>query len=108
MTSCARAAFLALILLSRNDAQRLPEGAAQPPNAEDHRLPNGKSQTEEILKSDTQRSLDDAKQLVQLATALEKNLEQEGAHDVLSLADIRRTEEIEKLAKRIRGRMRRY
>ncbi len=70
-------------------------------------LPNGKNRTEAILKSDQERSLADAKELVTISTALEKDLEAQGAQDVLSIVDIHRTEDIEKLAKRIRGRIKR-
>jgi hypothetical protein len=79
-----------------------------PPKEEkDHKLPNGKSQNEEILKADHQKSLEDAAALVELAQELQKDLETDGRH-VLSLASLKKTEEIEKIAKRIRGRMRRF
>ncbi len=84
-------------------ARHLPDD--QPPA--EVRLPNGKLQMDEILKSDRERSMQDAKQLVDMAQALEKDIEQSNSQQVLSLVDIRRTEEIEKIAKRIRGRMRR-
>ena len=73
---------------------------------EDVLLPNGKSQKEEILKADHKLNLDDARRLVEVAQGLKAELEK---HDqqVLSLNAIRNTEEIEKLAKRIRGRLRR-
>ncbi len=77
-------------------------GPETPPN-----LPNGKNRTEAILKSDQEKSLADAKELVLLSSALEKDLEAQGAQDVLSIVDLHHTEDIEKLAKRIRGRMRR-
>ena len=71
------------------------------------RLPNGKLQQDEILKQEHNRSLQDARQLVELSQALQKDIEQAGA-TVLSISSIHRTEEIEKLAKRIRSRMRGY
>lgn len=71
------------------------------------RLPNGKLQQDELLKSDHERSLEDARQLVVLAQSLQKDLEQAGPN-VLTLTGVHKTEEIEKLAKRIRGRLRRY
>jgi hypothetical protein len=69
-------------------------------------LPNGKSQKEEILKADHKLNLDDARRLVEVAQGLKAELEKRG-QQVLSLNAIRNTEEIEKLAKRIRGRLRR-
>ena len=71
------------------------------------RLPSGKRQIDEILKSDRDKSVDDVKQLIEMAQALQKDLEARESQQVLSLSDIHRTEEIEKIAKRIRSRMRR-
>ena len=73
----------------------------------DIKLPNGKSQREEILKADHQQDLKEAAALVELALALQQELEKNDRH-VVSVSSIRKTEEIEKLAKRIRGRIRRF
>jgi len=43
------------------------------------------------------------KQLIESAQALQKDLERKDSQQVLSLNDVHRTEEIEKLAKRIQG-----
>ncbi len=76
------------------------------PNA-DTKLPNGKSQREEILKADYQKNLKDAAELVELSQSLQEEMEKETRH-VLSISSLKKTEEIEKLAKRIRSRMRRF
>jgi hypothetical protein len=84
--------------------------AQQPaPRREDDvpRLPDGRSQLEEILKSEHQASLKDAAALVKLSEELKIELEKSGRH-VLSVGMIKKTEEIEKLAKRIRSRLKRY
>ncbi|MCS7025160.1 MAG: hypothetical protein NZV14_10185 [Bryobacteraceae bacterium] len=84
--------------------------AQQPgPRREDDfpRLPDGRSQLEEILKADHNASLKDAAELVRLSEELKLELEKSGRH-VLSLGMIKKTEEIEKLAKRIRSRLKRY
>jgi len=73
----------------------------------DRKLPNGKSQSEEILKADHAKSLQDLKQITELSQSLAAEMERDTSH-VLSLNSIRKTEEIEKLARRIRGRMRRF
>ncbi|MBL8227002.1 MAG: hypothetical protein JNL98_00935 [Bryobacterales bacterium] len=84
---------------------------AQPPapRREDDipRLPDGRSQLEEILKSDHKASLKDAADLMKLSEELKIELEKSGRH-VLSVGMIKKTEEIEKLAKRIRSRLKRY
>ena len=73
---------------------------------EDVLLPNGKSQKEEILKVEHKLNLDDARRLVEVAQGLKAEFEKSDAR-VLSVNAIRNTEEIEKIAKRIRGRLRR-
>jgi hypothetical protein len=78
-------------------------GEVEPP-AEDIRLPNGKLQRDEILKAEYQKSLDDARELSKLAADLKLELEKND-RNVLSLATLKKTEEIEKLAKRIHDRL---
>ena len=73
---------------------------------EEPKLPDGKSQREAILKEEHKRSLSDAAELVKLSEELKAELEKNDRH-VVSLASIRKCDEIEKLAKRIRGRLRR-
>lgn len=81
---------------------------SQAPKKEDPiRLPDGRSQTEEILKADHQQNLKDAAELLKLAEDLKAELEKNDRH-VLSLGLLKKTEDIEKLSKRIRGRMKRY
>ena len=95
-----------LILLA---AQASPQADRPRPDQAEHdmRLPNGKSQREEILKADHQKSLQEAAQLVDLAESLKQDLEKNDRH-VLSISSLKKTEEIEKLAKRIRSRLRRF
>jgi hypothetical protein len=75
-----------------------------PPSEGDVPLPNGKSQQDEILKADHQRDLKDAAQLIELAEQLKLELEKNDRH-VLSISSLKKTEEIEKLAKRIHARL---
>lgn len=81
---------------------------AQLPREEpDWKLPSGKSQKEEILKADYEQSLRDAERLVKLSEEFKAELEKQGRH-VLSVQTLRKIEEIEKLARRIRSRLRRF
>lgn len=73
---------------------------------EDVLLPNGKWQKEEILKAEHKLNLEDSRRLAEVAQGLKAEFEKHDAL-VLSVNAIRNTEEIEKLAKRIRGRLRR-
>ncbi len=70
------------------------------------RLPSGRSQKEEILKADYEQSLRDAERLVKLSGEFKEELEKQGRH-VLSVSTLRKIEEIERLARRIRSRLRR-
>ncbi len=85
---------------------RSQPGPAQQPQ-EEVRLPSGKLQKEEILKVEHQNSLKDAAEILKLAEALKAELEKNDYH-VLPLASVKKTEEIERLAKRIRSRLRRF
>jgi hypothetical protein len=71
---------------------------------EDQRLPNGKSQRDEIIKQQHADSLKDADSLVAAAEELRDELKRAGNY-VVPVNSVRKTEEIEKLAKRIRGRL---
>jgi hypothetical protein len=74
---------------------------------EDVKLPNGKSQREEMLKAEYQRSLEDSAALVKAAEDLKIELEKNDSH-VLSVSALKQLDTIEKLSKRIRGRIRRF
>src|SRR5579863_7233915 len=102
------ASLLLLVVVAALFAQ-LPPDTPNPPRRDDTpvRLPNGKLQSEEILKDDYKKNLKDAQELIDLAESLKMGLEK-GEQHVLSLNDLKKTEEIEKLAKRIRSRIRRY
>jgi hypothetical protein len=84
-----------------------PQAVPPPAPDQDTRLPSGKSQQDEILKADHEKDLKDAAQLIELSEQLKEELEKNDRH-VLSISSLRKTEEIEKLAKRIRSRLRRY
>jgi hypothetical protein len=69
------------------------------------RMPDGKSQKEEILKAEHQQNLKDAAELADLAEQLKADLEKNDRY-ILSMATLKKTDDIEKLAKRIRSRLR--
>jgi hypothetical protein len=92
-------------------AQQLPRGRQFPPqqpqspqSPDEIRLPNGRLQRDEILKAEYQKSVDDARELSKLADELKLDLEKND-RNVLSLGMLKKTEEIEKIAKRIRDRL---
>jgi hypothetical protein len=91
---------LVLVLSSPGQTPRQTEPA-------EPRLPDGRSQKEEILKADHAKSLDDASELMKLSEELKIDLEKNDRH-VLSVATLKKLDEMEKLVKRIRGRMKRF
>jgi hypothetical protein len=84
-------------------ASALAQRGGQPP--EETRLPNGKLQSDEILKAEYEANVKDAAELADLATQLKLDLEKNDRF-VLSMATLKKTDDIEKLAKRIRSRLR--
>lgn len=74
------------------------------PNEDDDRLPNGKSQKNEIAKEEHQQALKEAGDLLAAAQQLKDELQKAGDY-VVPLTSVKKTEEIERLAKRIRGRL---
>ena len=84
-----------------------PGTRGDPLDQSDVKLPNGKSQADAIIKADYERSLKDAAQLIELAEQLKIDLEKNERH-IVSVGTIRKTEEIEKIAKRIRSRLKRF
>jgi hypothetical protein len=79
----------------------------RPSEPPEPRLPDGRSQKEQILKADHEKSLEDADELMQLSEELKIDLEKNDRH-VLSVSTLKKLDEMEKLVRRIRGRMKRF
>jgi hypothetical protein len=71
---------------------------------EERRLPNGKSRDNAIAKQQHEDALKDAADLVAAAQDLKSALERAGDY-VVDVSTVKKTEEIEKLARHIRGRL---
>jgi hypothetical protein len=102
---------LALMVLCASFAQA-PKSISDPPvwpdpREPEARLPDGRLQKEEILKADYKKNLDEAAELAKLADALKADLEKNTRY-VVSLQTLKKIDEIEKLAKNIRGRLKKY
>jgi hypothetical protein len=98
------AALAARLLPAQTDPHQdqLPVPGVQP---DDVRLPNGKLQRDAILKADYESNVKDARALIDLTKSFELDLEKSDAY-VLSLDLLKKLDDIEKITKRIRGRMR--
>jgi hypothetical protein len=71
---------------------------------EDPRLPNGKSQKDAISKQAHEDALREVESLIQLAEDLRDELKRNGEF-VVAVSSLKKTEEIEKLARHIRGKL---
>jgi cell division septation protein DedD len=102
------AAFCASVLNAAPQDDQLPPDQRRPPKPDlndDPKLPDGKSQKNAIAREQHEQALKDAKNLVEQAEQLRDELERSGNYTV-SMASLKRAEDIEKLAKKIRGRLR--
>ncbi len=103
MATSRRQALLAAITAGLVRAQR----GGNPPNADDptdRRLPNGKLQTDEILKSDYDQNVRDARDLTALSKSIELDFDKND-QNVLSLGLLKKLDDVEKITKRMRGRI---
>jgi hypothetical protein len=98
--------LLAAVCSVGGSAQRGGSGDRAVDAGQDMRLPNGKMQRDEILKAEYEQNLKDAAKLADLSEELKQELEKNDRY-VLSMNAVKMTNDIEKLAKKIRGRLRR-
>ncbi len=83
-----------------NPRRTLPE---HDPN-DDVKLPNGKSQKDAMSKQAHEDALKEVESLIRLAEDLRDELKHSGEY-VVAVKSVRKTEEIEKLARQIRGKL---
>ena len=111
MTLWIRRGMVALVLLAGVSVYALQQegggrgGRRGGAEEDDVILPSGKLQKDEILKAQHQQNLKDAAELAELAEQLKIDLEKSDRY-VLSMATLKKTDDIEKLAKRISARLR--
>jgi hypothetical protein len=92
-------------LLGYTQAQQPQRTMPLPPNPdEDVKLPNGKSQKDAIAKENHEQAMKDVNELISLAEQLRDELQKSGQH-VVSVSSVKKTEDIERLARKIRGRL---
>jgi len=85
------------ILLAQNSSTR---------DEPDVKLPNGKLQKDEIIRVDYEHNLRDAAELARLSEEIKDDLEK-GDRYLVSTKTLKKLDDVEKLAKDIRQRMRR-
>jgi hypothetical protein len=116
VSACSRRIVLlssiasALSYAKGQDSQEQPPDRHLPPfpnpnkRDDDRKLPNGKSQNDAIAKQNHEQALKDANDLLAVAGQLRDELQKAGSY-VVPVSSVKKTEEIEKLARRIRGRL---
>jgi hypothetical protein len=111
MSATRRLAILAILSSplgrSAQEPPVLPGQRRPPPDPEkdeDTRLPNGKSQKDAISKEAHEEALKEVESLIQLAEDLRVELKRNGEF-VVAVSSLKKTEEIEKLARKIRGKL---
>lgn len=91
-------------------AQLPPSGSHDSQNPDSPqilRTPDGRNRTEMILKADHEASLKDIETVSKLVEDVKIDMEKNDRH-ILSVTTLKKLEEIEKLTKKIRGRMKRF
>jgi len=110
MSLTRRAAILAILSSRFGWTTQLPDDPNKrrtlpdPEKDEDTRLPNGKSQKDAISKEAHEEALKEVESLIQLAEDLRDELKHNGEF-VVAVSSLKKTEEIEKLARKIRGKL---
>jgi hypothetical protein len=95
--------FFTFALLGQQPPLIPPAPGTEP----DAKLPNGKSQHDELLKLDHKKNLEDAAAMAKLADEVSEDLERDDRY-VMSLKTLKKLDEIERLAKAVRGRLKKY
>ena len=106
LRQCALGFTLAAVFaIAGPPAPQARGNGSAPDQPDDSRLPNGKLQRDEILKAEHEQNIKDAVQLTELAQQLQQDLEKND-YTVLSISSLKKTDDIEKLAKKIGSRLR--
>lgn len=86
-------------------AQQLP---SPPPGREEpKRLPDGRLWSEALIKANYEANLKDLERMRKILDAVQEEIEQSKGH-VLSLKALKELDELERISKRVRDRMRRH
>lgn len=93
------------VLLIAQDPHSPPPLNPDTPNI--LRTPDGRNRTEMILKADHESSVKDIETIRKLVDDLKMEMGKNDRH-ILSVSSLKKLDEIEKLVKKIRGRMKRF
>lgn len=100
------AALAGAVFPAQNPRQG-PEVPPAPGKSDDVRLPDGKSQRDEMLKADYTRNLADSAEMARLAAEVKEDVEK-GDRYAVSVKTLKKLDDVAKLARNIHGRLNRY
>lgn len=105
----SRRLLTALPALALSAALALAQIDVPPPRRADEpkRLPDGRLWSEAVLKANYEANLKDLERMKKILESVQAELEQSQGH-VLSLKALKDLEELERLSKRVRDRMKRH
>jgi hypothetical protein len=96
-------AMLVAGVLAQDPTDRPPLGF---PDPLDRKLPNGKTLRDGIVKADYERNLEDAAEMKRLATEIQEEFAQSDRY-VMSAKMLKKLDDVERLSKDIRNRLKR-
>lgn len=105
MGTSRRQALLGVLAASLVQAQEIRPEIIRGDDDTPKRLPNGKLQSDAILKADYNQNVKDARELTALAKSIELDFDKND-QNVLSLGLLKKLEDIEKISKRMQARIR--
>lgn len=109
LTSCIKShaskALAAALFCGLLWAQQTPRPGR--PEDEPKRLPDGRLVSEIVRRQDHKNNLEDLGQMKMLLETVREELDKSEGH-VLSIKSLKNLEEIEKISRRIRGRMKKF
>lgn len=79
----------------------------RPDRVDPDRFPDGRKRSEEILKAEHKKTLEDLAEVKKLIAEITEEFERNDRH-VLSVGTLKKLDEIDKRTRRIRGRLKRY
>ena len=98
-------ALAPVVLTARLANAQVTPQPGQGDDPAERRLSNGQLQTDAILKADYEQNVKDARELTALSKSIELDFDKNDQH-VLSLALLKKLDDVDKITKRIRGRVR--
>jgi hypothetical protein len=105
-TSPRRAVLRSGLALAPAALAGLLRGQTASDDPAERRLPGGQLQSDAILKADYEQNVKDARELTALAKSIELDFDKND-QNVLSLGLLKKLDDVDKITKRIRGRVRR-